>query len=312
MTALAIRRPVVAVMFLALALVAAAMAFPHLSALWNAFVAEGVSMQRELHRDLAAAMRAVQASEGAAFWSLTGLGFLYGVFHAIGPGHGKVVIATYLTTHESRLSRGIALSLLSSLVQGLTAILLVGGVALLAERSMRESQRLGIGLEVMSYGLVILIGLFLMLRGARRLVLTRRKQAVAHHGCAHSHGPSAADLEAPLSARQLSAMVVSIGMRPCSGAILVLVLAFAMQQLAAGVAAVVAMSIGTGLAISALAAFSVYARKGALRLAAMFETKDAVLASAVNVASLVGGLMIAAFGLALLQAALAVSRHPLL
>ena len=173
MTEIVRQRPILAAALATLALAGMAVALVDLPELWQRLVLHGVTMQRELHRDLAGAMRAVQASEGAAFRSLVSLGFLYGVFHAIGPGHGKVVIATYLATHESRLARGITLSLLSSLVQGVTAILLVGGIALLAERSMRDSQSLGVRLEVLSYGLVILIGFFLTLRGARRLLQAR-------------------------------------------------------------------------------------------------------------------------------------------
>lgn len=309
----AVKHPFFALSLLALLLALAAVIALDLPTFWNRVVLYGLEMQRDLHRDLAAAMRALQSSEDAAFWGLVSLGLLYGAFHAIGPGHGKVVISTYLATHESRLARGIALSLLSSLVQGLTAILLVGCVAFVAERSMRESQSLGVWLEVLSYSLVILIGFFLILRGVRRL-----RHAKPHQGddgstcCHHSHGPSAEQLEAPLSTRELVAIILSIGIRPCSGAILVLVLAFAMQQVTAGIAAVAAMSIGTGLSISALAALSVYARKGALALASTFDGEGFGIARLFDLAAIIGGLMIAAFGFALLKAALSVSQHPLL
>lgn len=312
MVALAARRPIVSLSLLLLLIVVAAFVVFDLPGLWNRLVVYGVGMQRELHRDLASAMRALQGSEATAFWSLVSLGFLYGVFHAIGPGHGKVVISTYLATHESRLRRGIALSFLSSMVQGLTAILLVGGIALVAERSMRDSQSLGIWLEVLSYGLVILIGFFLTLRGVRRMLKSKRSAAHAHDGCCHGHGPSSEQLEAPLSPRELVAMILSIGIRPCSGAILVLVLAFAMQQLPAGIAAVAAMSFGTALSISALAALSVYARKGALALAGAFEAEGYGVARLFDVAAILGGLLIAGFGMALLKASLTVSSHPLL
>ncbi|MEL6964118.1 MAG: nickel/cobalt transporter [Pseudomonadota bacterium] len=315
MIAAAAKRPFLSLFALGMSLmVAAGLVALDLPAVWDRLVVYGVQMQRELHQDLAAAMRAMQAAEGAAFWSLVSLGFLYGVFHAIGPGHGKVVISTYLATHESRLARGIALSLVSSFIQGATAILLVGGLALVAERSMRDSQNLGIWLEVLSYGLVVLIGSFLMLRGAKRLIGSFRQpvHGDGHGGCCHGHGPSAETLESNLSMRELVVMILSIGIRPCSGAILVLVLAFALQQLPAGIAAVAAMSLGTGMSISLLATASVYARKGALKLAGVFETKSGFVDRIASVAAIIGGLVIAVFGVALLKASLAVSQHPLL
>ena len=83
------------------------------------------TQQRELHRELAGAIKAVRRDGAAAAWTLIVLSFLYGVFHAAGPGHGKMVISTYLLTHKSALRRGLWLSAAASLTQGLTAIVLV-------------------------------------------------------------------------------------------------------------------------------------------------------------------------------------------
>ena len=97
--------------------------------LWSGLVLELHTMQRDLHRQLATAMLAVRAEGAAAASALVILSFLYGVFHAAGPGHGKVVISTYILTQESQLRRGILLSLASALCQGLTAILIVAATA---------------------------------------------------------------------------------------------------------------------------------------------------------------------------------------
>jgi ABC-type nickel/cobalt efflux system permease component RcnA len=97
-----------------------------LSSLWARTVIYVRSQQRDLHRELAGAIKALRREgSAAAAWSLIVLSFLYGVFHAAGPGHGKAVISTYLVTHKSALSRGIWLSAVASLIQGLTAIHLV-------------------------------------------------------------------------------------------------------------------------------------------------------------------------------------------
>ncbi|MDH3663021.1 MAG: nickel/cobalt transporter, partial [Alphaproteobacteria bacterium] len=250
MSAVLTRRLIVVALLLAVASMAIAGVFADLAVAWNKTVIFAMQMQRDLHRDLASAMRAVEQAKPAAYWSLVSLGFLYGLFHAIGPGHGKVVISTYLATHESRLLPGLALSFLSSLMQGVTAIVVVGLTALVLERSLRESQGTGIALEIVSYGLVMMIGAFLVWRSGRRLLQhsPAADHAEAHHeGCCHAHGPTATELAARLSVRDVALMVFSVGMRPCSGAILVLILAFATDLLPAGIAAVVAMSIGTGL-----------------------------------------------------------------
>jgi ABC-type nickel/cobalt efflux system permease component RcnA len=311
-------------------------AVAELPELWTRTLSFALTMQRELQHGLAEAMRAVQHSEATALWSLTGLGFLYGVFHAVGPGHGKVVITTYVATHESRLARGIALSFLASLLQGMTAIVVVGGAALALGRSMRETQHTALLLETGSYGLVVLLGLYLIWRSGRRLYARaasrragpqdyprrghaevdhgglRHAHGKAHPGCCHSHWVSAADLAAAPSLRHFAMTVLSVGLRPCSGAILVLILAAGMHLLLAGTAAVVAMSIGTGITVASLAALSVYARRTALLVADHLSGEARRVVAVFDVAALLGGALIVLFGIGLLQASVMVAQHPLL
>ncbi|MGI9508809.1 MAG: nickel/cobalt transporter [Geminicoccaceae bacterium] len=316
MTAAIIRHPLAATLTFTVCIgLVTALILIDLPALWQKTVIFAIQMQRDLHKELAAAMRAVETSGPAAHWGLVSLGFLYGLFHAIGPGHGKVVISTYLATNESRLGQGLLLSFLSSMLQGVTAIIVVGVTAFLLDQSLRSSQTTGIALEAVSYGLVTMIGLFLMWRSARHLFFGRRashNHDAGHENCHHCHGPSADDLSKPLTFREIMPMILSVGIRPCSGAIIVLILAFATGLIWAGIAAVAAMSLGTGLAVAALASLSVYARKSAVALAGFFSMTDRRLTSLLNVAAFIGGLVIAIFGVTLLQATLVVSNHPLL
>ncbi len=310
-----LRKPVATGVVVALILVLTAVVLlVDLPAAWQKTVVYAIQMQRELHKDLAAAMRAVEQAGPAAHWTLISLGFLYGLFHAIGPGHGKVVISTYLATHESRLGQGLLLSFLSSLMQGVTAIVVVGVTALVLERSLRSSQGTGIALEVLSYGLVGLIGVFLMWRSGRYLIRSRspsHDHAHDHEHCHHCHGPSADDLSKPLTFREIGVMILSVGIRPCSGAIIVLILAFATGLIWAGIAAVMAMSIGTGLAVAVLATLSVYARRSALAFADLLSMNDQRPARLLHAVAFIGGLLIAIFGATLLNASLTISSHPL-
>ena len=80
------------------------------TSLWSGLALEIQTLQRDLHRQLAAAIQAVRREGAAAAGTLVVLSFLYGVFHAVGPGHGKVIISTYLLTQESQLRRGVVLA----------------------------------------------------------------------------------------------------------------------------------------------------------------------------------------------------------
>jgi nickel/cobalt exporter len=305
------------------------LAIPYWS--WVAF--EIQSIQRDLHRALSAAIMAVQQGGVVAAWTLIGLSFLYGIFHAAGPGHGKVVISTYLLTQESELKRGLLLSLMSSLVQGLMAIVLVEATVRLLGLTMRQAEGAVPGLEAASYGLVALLGAGLIVTRGRRMLRAmagpadpgHTGHAHGHHhddhghnhdhdhgACGHSHGPRPEDLAAPLGLKSFAALVLSIGIRPCSGAVLVLVVAYSMDLRATGMAAVLAMSLGTAITVGMLASLSVFARDLARRLAARMPEHAGRLSLAGEGVAVAGGIVILVLGLLLLQAALAAPAHPLL
>ena len=86
--------------------------------------------QAEFYRQFSGLIRAAKA-DGSAAWSLMGVSFLYGIFHAAGPGHGKAVISSYLVANEETWKRGVVLSFVSALVQALVAVVVVGIAAAL-------------------------------------------------------------------------------------------------------------------------------------------------------------------------------------
>lgn len=285
-------------------------------ALWVRLMGWIVATQRELHQALATALREVQASGLAAGAWLVTLSFLYGVFHAAGPGHGKVVITTYLATQKESLGRGVALAVTASLVQGLVAIAAVLVTVGLLEQTARQGQLVAGRIETLSFALLAGLGLFLAWRHGRRLGLVWRRgrrlgqpgAGVAACGCGdphhHHHGPP--------PDRAFLAGLFSIGLRPCSGAILVLILALALDLRLAGTLAVLAMAIGTALTVAALAALAVLARDHAQRLGHHLDQGGTAVARAADLVALAGGLLLATMGLSLLHAQLTLPAHPLL
>ena len=83
-----------------------------------------LAKQSEFYREMSATIRAAK-SDGSAVWTLLGISFAYGIFHAAGPGHGKAVISSYLVANEETARRGIVLSFASALLQALVAVALV-------------------------------------------------------------------------------------------------------------------------------------------------------------------------------------------
>lgn len=227
-------------------------------------------VQFRLQRDLAAVVREMKQSNSLVpALSLAFLAFLYGIFHAVGPGHGKIVISSYLLADASRLKRGIAISFLASFVQALSAIVLVGVLAILLDVSRFETTGSVRYLEIASYVLVIGVGLW-MLYG---IVADRRHghhdHDHDHHGrsCGHNHGVTDVEVTSGSTLGRIAAVVIAVGIRPCSGAVIILLFTLAHGVFAIGIGATFAMSVGTAITVSALAALTVMSRQFAMRLA---------------------------------------------
>ena len=268
----------------------------------GAFFTQMSIWQSHFYRQLTGAVRAWQ-QDGHAGWALMGLSFAYGVFHALGPGHGKAVIASYVLANRQTVRNGAVLALASALVQALTAIALVTVAAMLLNVTGAVMNRATWWLEVGSYALVVLLGIWLVIRRvaqpAWRAWRARGSHPAAagyahhhghdhhdhhdHHGhhhhhdhghahhddcgCGHAHIPDAEAVSGKLDWRRASAAILSVGLRPCTGAVLVLVFALSQDFYWAGIASALAMGVGTGLTVAALACLTLVAGDLAARLA---------------------------------------------
>lgn len=301
--------------------------------------------QQKVHLALATAVKDLKS--GNPVWAALVLGFLsfsYGILHAAGPGHGKAVISSYVLANERTVKRGIALSFLAAGIQGLSALVLVGILVLVMRATSMDIKTTENWVETASWGLVTLVGLWLLFRQAKSIVSgwypggagavggsnhahghdhdhsgheccghehhghhghhnddgaqqahlhnhdtymhdthkhgTHGNEAHAHDahhhhhhhhgeecGCGHAHIPSPDQLTGPWSWPHALAIAFSVGIRPCTGAIIVLVFAISQGLMWAGVFATFAMAIGTAITVSFLAAMAVGSRDLATRLA---------------------------------------------
>lgn len=230
---------------------------------WPQVVMRSALWQREVNIQMSTLLKAVAENPTRAGGTLLLFSFVYGVLHALGPGHGKVVITTWLATHPSKLKPAIGLTLASSLLQGLVAILLVVVVLSLLALPARQLHLSGYWLEKGSYLLVGVLGLLLCWRALKRLRqllhAPKFRAFTPHHvhhdncGCGHQHLPTQSQLQNGGDWRARLVIVLSMGMRPCSGAIMVLLFSKVIGVFAWGVASALAMAAGTSLTISGLA-----------------------------------------------------------
>lgn len=302
----------------------------------SGFAAWALSQQMRFERMLSGAVRAI-ATDAGALWALLGISFAYGVFHAAGPGHGKAVVASYMLANERSLRRGIVISLMAAILQGVVAVLIVGVLAAVLNATSARMREAANFVELASYAGIALLGAWLIWRKGRGLLAALGSPAgarvhvnAAHgdvrkhdHAHAHSHDHAHAKMDAHVhdehcghfhapapemltdknfSWRTAILTVFAAGARPCSGAILVLVFALAQGIFAAGIAATFAMSMGTAITTGALAAMAVLAKGLAVRFLGEGSDRGVL---AVRAFELVAAILVFMLGATLLLGALA-------
>jgi nickel/cobalt exporter len=295
--------------------------------------------QAEFYRQFSGLIRASK-EDGTAAFSLMGVSFLYGIFHAAGPGHGKAVISSYLVANEETWTRGVVLSFLSAIMQALVAVTVVGIAAVLLRASASTMNSAVNWIETVSYLLIIAVGARLLWVKGRAFIAALRTlgrptgtvgaavtpahsahdhhdhdhghahdgghdhghehcdhadhdhahaavpghdshgdhdHGHAHHdhdhdhddasAWGHAHAPEPEELAGPGGWRRGLTAIVAVGLRPCSGAILVLVFALAQGLFWVGVASTFVMGLGTFITVAAIATIAVGARSWAQRIA---------------------------------------------
>ncbi|WP_199223348.1 nickel/cobalt transporter [Oricola cellulosilytica] len=274
-------------------------------------------MQRGFYRAMTNALKAMREDGGAA-WLLVGLSFAYGIFHAAGPGHGKAVISSYMLANEILLRRGVVLSFISAFLQAISAIVLVGAAYLVLRGTAVSMTDATWFMEVASYALIALFGAWLLLTklrvpskaGALSPVAAMADSADHHHHhgeggscdtCGHAHAPDPKHLAGPLHWRSAWTAVAAVGLRPCSGALIVLTFALLNGLYAGGVLSVFAMALGTAITVSALATLAVTAKNVALKVSG----SGAMSARVHRTVEIGGAALVLLLGLLLLGGALA-------
>ncbi len=267
--------------------------------------------QQAFYKAMTISLKAIK-EDGNAFWYLTGLSFTYGIFHAAGPGHGKAVISSYMLANEVAAKRGILLSFASAILQGITAVVVISAIMLFLRGTGIKTTNLAGSLEITSYFLVMLLGVYLLwtkIFKAKPAPIKIYEEHTdpnhVHHdscGCGHSHAADPKMLEGKLGAKEAWSAIIAVGLRPCSGAIIVLTFAFLNGLYLAGIFSTFAMSIGTGITVATLALIAVSAKNVAIKITGAQNS----LATIHRVIEISGAALVFILGFVLFSASLTV------
>lgn len=241
-------------------------------------------MQSQLYQSILSFLASTQTSN-ASFALLLGLSYLYGLIHAIGPGHSKLALSSFLLADQSALRKGIILSLGMAMMQSLVAILSVSVIYFWIAKTAKEASQLAHMLEQTSAILLIILGLWLLFKKLKSALHTHDENC----GCNHVVIPS--------NHTQSIITVFAGGLRPCSGAILLLTLAASQNVFLKGSISIIFMGLGTASALVLLALLTIYFRDKAQMLAL---AGNGSMAQALKIFEILACLLIIALGVFML------------
>jgi ABC-type nickel/cobalt efflux system permease component RcnA len=172
--------------------------------------------------------------------------FLYGVFHAIGPGHGKVFTLSYVCSEGSSLRKGVLLGILIAYMHAFSAVIVVMGMYYLfiSLPLFKTSDTITYFVQTVSYGVIALLGLFLLVK---KIVMVIKKMP--------DHGTTT-------STASYWTLLFSLGMVPCPGTVIILLFAISIHKIALGLGMSFAMATGMALTLSCLGLSAALLKKG--------------------------------------------------
>ncbi len=233
---------------------------------WPSLILSGMQWQRSLYNTLSELLFDAKTEPLSAGISLVSVSLLYGILHSLGPGHGKVIVSTYVATHPAKVTISLWITLLSALMQAIVAISLVSTLRFVYHTSMRDISAHADTFVTWSFYAVIALGIALITRSLRtlwRMQLTNKAQDTnvpSMQTCCHHHA-SADSVNQTTSKKEIVSIIASIGIRPCTGAIMVLLFSNMVDMYWLGIVSAIVMALGTAMTTSTLAMMTITGKK---------------------------------------------------
>ena len=202
-----------------------------------------LGVQRDLNSRLSALMRRLEEDGSIRLWFLVlGVAFLYGIIHALGPGHRKTVIFSYFLSEDAKVSEGLASGFLLAILHAGASVAIISLLYFVLKTALLTTfEKINIIIQRTSAGMLLLIGLIMLSLKVRSFF--RQKEGKLNEK----------NLENSNSRKSLIPLIIASGIIPCPGAAMILILSLSIGSFKVGAIAVASMSLGMAVTISAVA-----------------------------------------------------------
>lgn len=222
--------------------------------------------QQQLNKKLTAQVKRIKDERSlTALLPLIVISFLYGVLHAAGPGHGKVVVFSYFISRKAKIKKGIVLGNMISLFHAVSGIIIVLALYFIIKVSYLSSfESISQKIKIISYGMILAIGIIMFINSFFNL--TNR----LFPGPGNQETPNDSETN-----RSVLPLALAVGIVPCPGVVIIMLFALSFNLLAVGLAMSLLMAAGMAITITLAGIISILGRKGMLKgLTRKEKTRD--------------------------------------
>lgn len=257
--------------------------------------------QKVLREKLTTAISAMKRGDWDAIWKFLAICLVYGMLHALGPGHGKSIVVGYFIARRGRWRQGVALGAGITVTHTMSAVILLLILYAIFKATVFTAFETGrIGIERASYALIMLTGVLLVVLAIRDVIKSRkgcgcaaRIDAAQDGACAESGSGIALP---PIARwREILGVAAVTGIVPCPAVALIVLFCLLNSMVALSLLGAFVICIGMTITNVAFGIAAVAFRKGIDKGSAHTRIATKIY----TVATLAGGVIIFISGLLL-------------
>lgn len=257
--------------------------------------------QKVLREKLTAAISAMKRGDWDAIWKFLAICLVYGMLHALGPGHGKSIVVGYFIARRGRWRQGVALGAGITVTHTMSAVLLLLILYAIFKATVFSAFETGrIGIERASYALIMLTGVLLVVLGIKDFITQRKQAKIAAEGAAAGSacvtGTAQNGMLPPIARwREILGVAAVTGIVPCPAVALIVLFCLLNSMVALSLLGALVICIGMTITNVAFGIAAVAFRKGIDKGSAHTRIATKIY----TVATLAGGVIIFISGLLL-------------
>lgn len=251
--------------------------------------------QKVLREKLTVAISAMKSGDWGAIWKFLVICLIYGMLHALGPGHGKSIVVGYFIARRGRWRQGVALGAGITVTHTMSAVLLLLILYAIFKTTVFAAFETGrIGIERASYALIMLTGVLLVVLGIKDFFTQRKQAKIAAEG-AVAEPVSGNALPPTARWREIIGVAAVTGIVPCPAVALIVLFCLLNSMVALSLLGALVICVGMTITNVAFGIAAVAFRKGIDKGSAHTHIATKIY----TVATLAGGVIIFISGLLL-------------